>query len=80
MYSMKFCCQVCEYMTDIKANYAKHLTAQKHKLKIENSHAKCVDTKSISGALSSQPKVNLWSQPCFEFLCKLCCKMVVMLQ
>jgi hypothetical protein len=45
-------------MTDIKANYNKHLTSQKHKLKVENSHAKCDDTKSISSALASQPKVN----------------------
>jgi len=55
---MKFCCNVCEYMTDIKANYNKHLLSQKHKLKVENSHAKCIDTKSISCALTSQPKVN----------------------
>jgi hypothetical protein len=55
---MKFCCSVCEYMTDIKANYNKHLLSQKHKLKVENSQVKCSDTKSISGALASQPKVN----------------------
>jgi len=45
-------------MTDIKANYNKHLLSQKHKLKLENSQVKCSDTKSISGALASQPKVN----------------------
>jgi len=56
---MKFCCSVCEYMTDIKANYNKHLLSQKHKLKLENSHAKCSDTKSISGALESKSEVSL---------------------
>ena len=55
---MKFCCSVCVYMTDIKANYDKHLMTLKHKLKVENSHVKNSDTKSISGALASQPKVN----------------------
>ena len=56
---MRFCCNVCEYMTDIKANYNKHLLSQKHKLKLENLHAKCIDTKSISSTLESKSKVSL---------------------
>ena len=56
---MKFCCSVCEYMTDIKANYNKHLLSQKHKFKVENSHAKCSDTKSISCTLESKSEVSL---------------------
>ena len=66
MYSMKFCCEVCMYMTDIKANYSKHLVTQKHKLKVENSHAKQSDTKSIKESTQSQPGVNpksTFSQP-----------------
>ena len=55
---MKFCCNVCVYMTDIKANYSKHLLSQKHKLKVENQRATSVDTKSISGALESKSKVS----------------------
>ena len=55
---MKFCCDVCVYMTDIKANYDKHLLTQKHKLKVENLRALSADTKSISGALESKSKVS----------------------
>ena len=55
---MKFCCDVCVYMTDIKANYDKHLLTQKHKLKMENLRATSDDTKSISGALESKSKVS----------------------
>ena len=55
---MKFCCDVCVYMTEIKANYDKHLFTQKHKLKVENLRALSADTKSISGALESKSKVS----------------------
>ena len=55
---MKFCCDVCVYMTEIKANYDKHLLTQKHKLKVENLRALSADTKSISGALESKSKVS----------------------
>jgi len=55
---MKFCCDVCMYMTEIKANYDKHLLTQKHKLKVENLRALSADTKSISGALESKSKVS----------------------
>ena len=78
---MRFCCDVCVYMTDIKANYDKHLLTQKHKLKMENLRVISNDTKSISGALASQPKVNPEStqsqhlvipESTAPYLCKYC--------
>jgi hypothetical protein len=68
-------------MTDIKSNYAKHLLSQKHKLKVENLRVISNDTKSISGALTSQPKVNPEStqsqhlvipESTAPYLCKYC--------
>ena len=81
---MRHFCKVCKYQTDVKANFTKHLSSQKHKLKEENSHLNEIDdseeindTKSIK----SQPKVTLkttQSQPIGNpestspFCCKYC--------
>jgi hypothetical protein len=58
---MEHYCKICSYYTEIKANYKKHLTSQKHILKTTNLHHNIIgtsdtfdDRKSIEG----QPKVN----------------------
>jgi hypothetical protein len=77
-------CKVCKYQTDVKANFTKHLSSQKHKLKEENLQLNEIDvseeindTKSIKSqpkntfkTTESQPKGNPESTS--PFCCKYC--------
>jgi len=81
---MRNFCKVCKYQTDVKANFTKHLSSQKHKLKEENLQLNEIDeTEEINDtkSIKSQPKVTFEStesQPkgnpesTSPFCCKYC--------
>ena len=81
---MEHYCKICSYYTEIKANYKKHLTSQKHILKTTNLHHNNIDTTDTfehRKSIESQPKVNpksTLSQPLVNlqttslFSCKYC--------
>jgi hypothetical protein len=66
---MSHYCNICNYYTEIKANYKKHLLSQKHILKQGNSHLNrygTTDTFTDHKIIESQPVVNqksTFSQP-----------------
>ena len=81
---MEHYCKICSYYTEIKANYKKHLTSQKHILKTTSLHHNNIDTSDTFDdrkSIESQPKVNpksTLSQPLVNlqttslFSCKYC--------
>ena len=55
-------CKICDYYTEIKSNYKKHLSSQKHLLKQTNLHLSTYgktdtfdDTKKDEKSTESQP-------------------------
>ena len=78
---MRHFCKVCKYQTDVKANFTKHLSSQKHKLKEENLQLNEIDEINDTKSIKSQPKVTFEStesQPkgnpesTSPFCCKYC--------
>jgi hypothetical protein len=56
---MRHFCKVCKYQTDVKANFTKHLSSQKHKLKEENLQLNEIDVSeeiNDTKSIKSQPK------------------------
>jgi len=60
---MEFTCECCNYTTQFKSNYSKHMFTDKHLLNHRKAHATKSETKSqkkYQKSSQSLPKVNLW--------------------
>ena len=75
---MNYSCKCCHYQTYVKANYLKHLSTQKHILKLGNVTQIDMNTKSINDTVVVNPK-STKSQPIVSrestlptYVCKYC--------
>ena len=55
-----FACKICNYTTDIKCNYKKHLATKKHKLlsEIQNNDHKVEMTHNDPEMTHNDPEMN----------------------